>query len=141
MFTIWLGSSVSPISEFCSTLEPRTRRFSASFSHHTAALLQSPGSLCIPSRVSQLKQEETRDVAGREVASEKEFQSTVQITQSWDDLSLSDTDTTKDCKLERVETVRRPPSAATTCTEPIHVTLPASGLSPFVSSPYPSPTR
>lgn len=32
------------------------------------------------------------------------------------------------------------PRPASACTEPIHVTLP-TGLSPFVSSPYPSPTR
>jgi hypothetical protein len=35
-----------------------------------------------------LKKEEACDVAGREVASEKEFQSTLQISASWEDLSL-----------------------------------------------------
>ena len=41
-----------------------------------------------PSRVSQLKKEEACDAAGREFASEKEFQSTLQISASWEDLSL-----------------------------------------------------
>ncbi|EFX77168.1 hypothetical protein DAPPUDRAFT_321731 [Daphnia pulex] len=127
-----LSSRTSPTFILCSTFEPRTRRFSASFSP-----LHSPGTPASPrvppSRVSQLKKEEACDAVGREVASEKEFQSTLQISASWEDLSLSDTDS----KETKTEPQRRPSSA---CTEPIHVTLP-NGLSPFVSSPYPSPTR
>lgn len=50
---------------------------------------QTPGSPRVPpSRVSQLKKEEACDAVGREVASEKEFQSTLQISASWEDLSL-----------------------------------------------------
>ncbi|KAK4020437.1 PPP2R1A-PPP2R2A-interacting phosphatase regulator 1 [Daphnia magna] len=124
-------SRTSPTFVLCSTFEPRTRRFSASFSPlHSPT----PGSPRVPpSRVSQLKKEEACDAVGREVASEKEFQSTLQISASWEDLSLSDTDS----KEIKTEPQRRPSSA---CTEPIHVTLP-NGLSTFVSSPYPSPTR
>jgi len=114
----------------CSPFEPRTRRFSASFSPLNSPA--TPGSPRVP-RVNQLKKEGARDVAGREAASEKDFQSTLQISASWEDLTLSDTDS-KECK---AEFQRRPSSA---CTEPIHVSLP-NGLSPFVSSPYPSPTR
>ena len=52
-------------------------------------ILQTPGSPRVPpSRVSQLKKEEAGDVVAREVANEKEFQSTLQISASWEDLSL-----------------------------------------------------
>jgi len=114
----------------CTSFEPRTRRFSASFSPLNSP--GTPGSPRVP-RVHQLKKEGSCDIAGREVASEKDFQSTLQISASWEDLSLSDTDS-KECKAE----LQRRPSSA--CTEPIHVSLP-NGLSPFLTSPYPSPTR
>jgi len=39
-------------------------------------------------RVSQLRQEECVDVAGREAAHEKEIHSAMQISQSWEDLTL-----------------------------------------------------
>ena len=92
---------MSPTFALCASFEPRTRRFSASFSPLPHSPTAAGGSgLCVPSRVSQLRVEETRDVAGREVASEKEFQSTVAISQSWEDLSLSDSDTGKaECRL------------------------------------------
>jgi len=52
-------------------------------------ILKTPGSPRVPpSRVSQLKKEEAGDVVAREVANEKEFQSTLQISASWEDLSL-----------------------------------------------------
>ena len=101
----------SPTFILCSTFEPRTRRFSASFSPlHSPGVIfqtqicsfntgsismfsfQTPGSPRVPpSRVSQLKKEEAGDVVGRVVASEKEFQSTLQISASWEDLSLVNT--------------------------------------------------
>ncbi|KAL1417503.1 hypothetical protein MTO96_000600 [Rhipicephalus appendiculatus] len=66
---------------------PRTRRFSASFSPN-----HSPSSplAAVPSRVSQIKHEEGMDVMIRETAHEKEVQSKLQISQSWDDLTLGD---------------------------------------------------
>lgn len=108
---LFLSSSrTSPAFVLVSAFEPKTRRFSASFSPLRSASAspaptdsisderisirqmtrpQTPSSPCIPShRVNQLKHEETCDVAGREVASEKEFQSTMQISQSCEDLFL-----------------------------------------------------
>lgn len=49
--------------------------------------MQTPGSPRVP-RVHQLKKEGSCDIAGREVASEKDFQSTLQISASWEDLTL-----------------------------------------------------
>lgn len=62
----------------------RNRRYSASsFSPiHNAAL--SPKLL----RVNQLKQEEGSDVVNREVAHEKELHSAIQMSQSWEDLTI-----------------------------------------------------
>lgn len=39
-------------------------------------------------RVNQLKQEETIDMANREAAHEREIHSAMQISQSWEDLSI-----------------------------------------------------
>lgn len=39
-------------------------------------------------RVNQLRQEETIDMANREVAHEREIHSAMQISQSWEDLSI-----------------------------------------------------
>ncbi|XP_075537566.1 P2R1A-PPP2R2A-interacting phosphatase regulator 1 isoform X2 [Dermacentor variabilis] len=89
---------------------PRTRRFSASFSPN-----HSPSSplAAVPSRVSQIKHEEGMDVMIRETAHEKEVQSKLQISQSWDDLSLQ-------------------------CFSP---SMCASSKQAFSPSPSPSPTR
>lgn len=52
-------------------------------------ILQSPSSVPrLTPRVSQLRQEECIDVAGREAAHEKEIHSAMQISQSWEDLTL-----------------------------------------------------
>ncbi|XP_034945310.1 protein FAM122A [Chelonus insularis] len=69
--------AVSTLNLFSNT--PRTRRFSTS----------SPGNAPrLTPRVNQLKQEECIDVAGREAAHEKEIHSAMQISQSWEDLTL-----------------------------------------------------
>ncbi|XP_012279609.1 protein FAM122A [Orussus abietinus] len=69
--------AVSPFNIFSDT--PRTRRFSTS----------SPGSAPrLTPRVSQLRQEECIDVVGREAAHEKEIHSAMQMSQSWEDLTL-----------------------------------------------------
>lgn len=39
-------------------------------------------------RVNQLRQEETIDMVNREVAHEREIHSAMQISQSWEDLSI-----------------------------------------------------
>jgi len=39
-------------------------------------------------RVNQLRQEETVDLVNREVAHEREIHSAMQISQSWEDLSI-----------------------------------------------------
>lgn len=100
---------------------PRTRRFSASFSPN-----HSPSSplAAVPSRVSQIKHEEGMDVMIRETAHEKEVQSKLAISQSWDDLSLGD-----GCL---GDTSKRPRSL----TDPLHIFTPPPGI-----CNSPSPTR
>ncbi|XP_015179272.1 PREDICTED: protein FAM122A [Polistes dominula] len=70
-------NAVSTFNVFANS--PRMRRFSASSSCSIPRLTP---------RVSQLRQEECIDVAGREAAHEKEIHSAMQISQSWEDLRL-----------------------------------------------------
>ncbi|XP_012254842.2 P2R1A-PPP2R2A-interacting phosphatase regulator 1 [Athalia rosae] len=112
---------------------PRTRRFSTS----------SPGGGSAPRltpRVSQLRQEESVDVAGREAAHEKEIHSAIQISQSWEDLTLdAEGSSFKDAespshlpnKMDRQNTNKRP-------FDPLSLNLSITGP-PLCSSP--SPTR
>lgn len=96
---------------------PRARRYSTSFS----PLAVTPGPRLTP-RVSQLRQEECADINSREVNHEREVHNALQISQSWEDLTLdadnwsfkSDTD----------------------LTNPLHVSLPLG-----ISCSSPSPTR
>ncbi|KAG7189693.1 hypothetical protein KM043_017363 [Ampulex compressa] len=108
---------------------PRIRRFSTS----------SPGSIPrLTPRVSQLRQEECVDVAGREAAHEKEIHSAMQISQSWEDLTLEaegltfkDTESSsQQFKIERHLTKR--------ILDPLSLNLSLNGP-PMCSSP--SPTR
>ncbi|XP_033227592.1 protein FAM122A isoform X2 [Belonocnema kinseyi] len=120
--------AVSTFNVFAST--PRTRRFSTS----------SPGSIPrLTPRVSQLRQEECVDVAGREAAHEKEIHSAMQISQSWEDLTLeaegltfkeSDSPTQQLNKSEKQVTKR--------VFDPLNLNL-SGGGPPLCSSP--SPTR
>lgn len=64
--------------------QPRTRRFSASCSLYSSGL---PSPRLTP-RVSQLRQEECIDVMYREAAHERELNSTMVMSQSWEDLRL-----------------------------------------------------
>lgn len=102
---------------------PRTRRFSASFSPN-----HSPSSplAAVPSRVSQIKHEEGMDAMIRETAHEKEVQSKLQISQSWDDLTLGDGCLVGDGSKPRPRSL----------TDPLHIFTPPPGM---CSSP--SPTR
>ncbi|XP_024868527.1 protein FAM122A [Temnothorax curvispinosus] len=107
----------------------RLRRFSTS----------SPGNVPrLTPRVSQLRQEECVDVAGREAAHEKEIHSAMQISQSWEDLTLeaeglsfkdSESPTQQFNKMER--STKKP-------LDPLSLNLSITG-SPLCSSP--SPTR
>lgn len=121
--------AVSTFNVFSST--PRTRRFSTS----------SPGSIPrLTPRVSQLRQEECVDVAGREAAHEKEIHSAMQISQSWEDLTLeaegltfkeSESPTQQLNKADKQLTTKR-------VFDPLNLNL-TSGGPPLCSSP--SPTR
>ncbi|XP_018052515.1 PREDICTED: protein FAM122A isoform X2 [Atta colombica] len=105
----------------------RLRRFSTS----------SPGNVPrLTPRVSQLRQEECVDVAGREAAHEKEIHSAMQISQSWEDLTLeaeglSFKDSESPTQLNKIERPKRP-------LDPLSLNLSITG-SPLCSSP--SPTR
>lgn len=62
---------------------PRARRYSTSFS----PLAVTPGP-CLTPRVSQLRQEECADINTRESNHEREVHNALQISQSWEDLTL-----------------------------------------------------
>lgn len=98
---------------------PRTRRYSTSFSPLT------PGGPRLTPRVSQLRQEECADVMNtREVSHEREVHTAIQISQSWEDLTLD------------AENLSFKTDAD--LTNPLHVTLPTTGMQ---SCSSPSPTR
>ncbi|VVC44022.1 Hypothetical protein CINCED_3A008742 [Cinara cedri] len=68
---------------------PRFRRFSTSGSPHiTFPNVSVSTSPKLVHRVNQLRQEETADLINREVAHEREVHSAMQISQSWEDLSI-----------------------------------------------------
>lgn len=62
----------------------RPRRFSTSFS----PLLSGPSSPKLTPRVNQLRQEESVDILGREAAHERELNSAMVMSQSYEDLTL-----------------------------------------------------
>lgn len=74
------GQLQSSSPAMCKVFTPRARRFSASFSPRTG----SPSSKLVP-RISQLRQEECAD---REVNHERGVISDLQMSQSYDDLSI-----------------------------------------------------
>lgn len=74
-------------------------------------------------RVSQLRQEECADLNSREVNHEREVHSAIQISQSWEDLSL--------------DAEHWSSKNDTDLTNPLHVTLPTG----VISCSSPSPTR
>ncbi|XP_069692411.1 PPP2R1A-PPP2R2A-interacting phosphatase regulator 1 isoform X2 [Periplaneta americana] len=111
--------------------QPRTRRFSASFS---------PGHSGGPSgpprhtpRVSQLKQEDRVDM-GRETAHEREVCSAMQMSQSYEDLTIMP-GLTVDCKSDHMDSRRSEPTRM--ILPPLQLNVP--NCSPGCSSP--SPTR
>lgn len=87
-------------------------------------------------RISQLRQEESVDIAGREAAHEREIHSAMQISQSWEDLTLeaeglSFKDSESPTQQLNKPITKRP-------LDPLSLNLSITG-SPLCSSP--SPTR
>ncbi|XP_027818747.1 PABIR family member 2 isoform X3 [Ovis aries] len=119
----------------------RARRNSTTvMSRHNLLLSTSPNR--IPSsRLHQIKREEGMDIMNRETAHEREVQTAMQISQSWDEsLSLSDSDFDKQEKLyspKRIDFI--PVSPAPSPTRGFgKMFVSSSGLPP---SPVPSPRR
>ncbi|XP_014278207.1 P2R1A-PPP2R2A-interacting phosphatase regulator 1 [Halyomorpha halys] len=115
---------------------PRMRRFSASFSP-----LSGPSSPKLTPRVNQLRREESVDVIGREAAHERELNSTMVMSQSWEDLTLV-ADNPKECsdngKLSPLSVSLPPLCSTPSPTRPASVPLRHSVFKPSLS---PSPTR
>lgn len=98
---------------------PRVRRYSTGFS----PLATNPGPLPrLTPRVSQLRQEECVDLASREANHEREVRTAIQISQSWEDLTLD----AENLSFKNTE-----------LSNPLHVTLPNN----LISCSSPSPTR
>ncbi|KAM9668506.1 PABIR family member 2 isoform X9 [Muntiacus reevesi] len=127
----------------------RARRNSTTvMSRHNLLLSTSPNR--IPSsRLHQIKREEGMDIMNRETAHEREVQTAMQISQSWDEsLSLSDSDFDKQEKLyspKRIDFTPVSPAPSPTrgfgkqCFSPsLQMFVSSSGLPP---SPVPSPRR
>nr|XP_008505276.1 PREDICTED: protein FAM122B [Equus przewalskii] len=117
-------------------------------SRHNLLLSSSPNR--VPSsRLHQIKREEGMDMMNRETAHEREVQTAMQISQSWDEsLSLSDSDFDKPEKLyspKRIDFTPVSPAPSPTrgfgkqCFSPsLQMFVSSSGLPP---SPVPSPRR
>lgn len=125
-----------PMLQLCSGV-PRMRRFSASFSP-----LSGPSSPKLTPRVNQLRREESVDVIGREAAHERELNSTMVMSQSWEDLTLV-ADNPKECsdngKLSPLSVSLPPLCSTPSPTRPASVPLRHSVFKPTSLSP--SPTR
>ncbi|XP_041483359.1 P2R1A-PPP2R2A-interacting phosphatase regulator 1-like [Lytechinus variegatus] len=106
--------------------KPRVRRMSAQTSNG-AKPMSVP--VRIPSRVTQIKQEESLDIRSKEAEHEREVRSAFRMSQSWDDLHLD----------ESIKALRSEPrSELRSCiSEPLSIVTPTL---PFVAS-SPSPTR
>lgn len=110
------GSPTPPLNIFA----PRARRYSTGFS----PLATNPGPMPrLTPRVSQLRQEECADLNSREVNHEREVHTALQISQSWEDLTLDTENWTF--------------KSDNDLTNPLHVTLPTN----IISCSSPSPTR
>ncbi|KAM7094492.1 PABIR family member 2 isoform X3 [Ciconia boyciana] len=127
----------------------RTRRNSTTvMSRHSMLLSSSP--IRIPSsRLHQIRREEGVDLMNRETAHEREVQTAMQISQSWEEsLSLSDNDLDKSEKSsspKRIDFIPVSPAPSPTrgigkqCFSPsLQMFVSSNGLPP---SPIPSPTR
>ncbi|KAG5263382.1 hypothetical protein AALO_G00264240 [Alosa alosa] len=126
----------------------RSRRNSTTVVNRPNVIPSSP--IRVPStRLYQIKQEEGVDVMNRETAHEREVQTAMQMSQSWEEsLSLSDNDLEKSSSSspKRIDFVPVSPAPSPTrgmlkkqCFSPsLQILVSSNGLTP---SPIPSPTR
>ncbi|EDW39879.1 GL16229 [Drosophila persimilis] len=110
---------VSPAPVF-NIFAPRARRYSASYSPMSTANGGTNGAaLCLTPRVSQLRQEECADLNSREVNHEREVHREIQISQSWEDLTLvAENWSCKSDELSNPLQVTLPPTGSTSCSSP-----------------------
>ncbi|XP_016964530.1 uncharacterized protein LOC108034209 [Drosophila biarmipes] len=126
---------VSPAPVF-NIFTPRARRYSASYSPLTTAA--NGATLCLTPRVSQLRQEECADLNSREVNHEREVHREIQISQSWEDLTLvAENWSCKSDDLSNPLQVSLPPTGTTSCSSPSPTNNRAGMRLPY----SPSPTR
>ncbi|XP_011529594.1 PABIR family member 2 isoform X10 [Pongo abelii] len=136
---------LSDLSQVFQPYTLRTRRNSTTImSRHSLVsieLLSSSPNRIPSSRLHQIKREEGLDMVNRETAHEREMQTAMQISQSWDEsLSLSDSDFDKPEKLYSPKRIDfTPVSPAPSPTRGFgKMFVSSSGLPP---SPVPSPRR
>lgn len=136
---------VSPAPVF-NIFAPRARRYSASYTPHGAAGVVGNSTavsglpLCLTPRVSQLRQEECVDMLNtREANHEREVHSAMQMSQSWEDLTLVAENWS--CKSEDLSNPLQVslPSGITSCSSPSPTNNRAGMRLPYGLSP--SPTR
>ncbi|EDV59188.1 uncharacterized protein LOC6543340 [Drosophila erecta] len=126
---------VSPAPVF-NIFTPRARRYSASYSPLTTAA--NGATLCLTPRVSQLRQEECADLNSREVNHEREVHREIQISQSWEDLTLvAENWSCKSDEFSNPLQVSLPPTGTTSCSSPSPTNNRAGMRLPY----SPSPTR
>uniref|UniRef100_K7FMA5 PABIR family member 2 n=1 Tax=Pelodiscus sinensis TaxID=13735 RepID=K7FMA5_PELSI len=127
----------------------RTRRNSTTIMNRHSMLLSSSPIRIPSSRLHQIRREEGVDLMNRETAHEREVQTAMQISQSWEEsLSLSDNDLDKSEKSsspKRIDFIPVSPAPSPTrgigkqCFSPsLQMFVSSNGLPP---SPIPSPTR
>uniref|UniRef100_A0A674KEV2 PABIR family member 2 n=1 Tax=Terrapene triunguis TaxID=2587831 RepID=A0A674KEV2_9SAUR len=127
----------------------RTRRNSTTVVNRHSMLLSSSPIRIPSSRLHQIRREEGVDLMNRETAHEREVQTAMQISQSWEEsLSLSDNDLDKSEKSsspKRIDFIPVSPAPSPTrgigkqCFSPsLQMFVSSNGLPP---SPIPSPTR
>ncbi|XP_055920426.1 uncharacterized protein LOC129952030 [Eupeodes corollae] len=136
---------VSPAPVF-NIFAPRARRYSASYSPLgvAAAAAAAAGGATTPvprltPRVSQLRQEECADLNSREVNHEREVHSAIQMSQSWEDLTLVTENWS--CKSDEMSNPLQVnlPSGISSCSSPSPTSNRAGMRLPYGLSP--SPTR
>nr|XP_028571587.1 protein FAM122B isoform X1 [Podarcis muralis] len=127
----------------------RTRRNSTTVVNRHSMLISSSTIRIPSSRLHQIRREEGVDLMNREAAHEREVQTAMQISQSWEEsLSLSDNDLDKSEKSsspKRIDFIPVSPAPSPTrgigkqCFSPsLQMFVSSNGLPP---SPIPSPTR
>ncbi|XP_071949474.1 P2R1A-PPP2R2A-interacting phosphatase regulator 1-like [Antedon mediterranea] len=103
----------------------RVRRFSANLTPNSSKPTSAP--IRIPSRINQIKQEESINISQRETEHEREVQSAFHMSQSWNELCLD----------ESIKTLRNEQNHKKSFADPLSI---ATSLSVSICS-SPSPTR